>query len=95
MADNILEKLRLGTYDGIILSHGTDTMHYTVAALSFALHAHPHTGHINGGSISSDRPSSDAALNLVGATKFAVKSKFSGVFIVMHADASDNLLACT
>ena len=94
MADNILEKLRLGTYDGIILSHGTDTMHYTAAALSFALHHIPIPVILTGAQRSSDRPSSDAALNLVGATKFAVKSKFSGVFIVMHADASDNLLAC-
>ena len=50
MADNILEKLRLGTYDGIILSHGTDTMHYTAACFKFRASSHPHTGHINGGS---------------------------------------------
>lgn len=43
---------------------------------------------------SSDRPSSDAALNLIGATVFCVKSNYSGVFIAMHAGPSDDVIAC-
>jgi glutamyl-tRNA(Gln) amidotransferase subunit D len=43
---------------------------------------------------SSDRPSSDAALNLIGATLFALKSNFTGVYVAMHAGISDDLIAC-
>ena len=94
MANKIIEKTSMGIYRGIILSHGTDTMHYSSAALSFALRNIPIPVILTGAQRSSDRPSSDAALNLIGATKFAIESEYSGVFVIMHADASDNLLAC-
>jgi glutamyl-tRNA(Gln) amidotransferase subunit D len=42
---------------------------------------------------SSDRPSSDAFLNLIGAATMAVQADFAGVFVVMHADTSDERLA--
>ena len=94
MANKIIEKVNMGIYRGIILSHGTDTMHYSSAALSFALRDIPIPVILTGAQRSSDRPSSDAALNLIGAIKFAVESEYSGVFVIMHAEASDNLLAC-
>ena len=53
------------------MSHGTDTMHYTAAALSFALQKLPVPVVLVGAQRSSDRPSSDATLNLLGATIFA------------------------
>ena len=37
IVNKISEKVRSGLYHGIIVSHGTDTMHYTASALSFAL----------------------------------------------------------
>ena len=43
---------------------------------------------------SSDRPSSDAPLNLLGATIFAAGSEYSGVFVAMHAGTSDDTIAC-
>jgi glutamyl-tRNA(Gln) amidotransferase subunit D len=43
---------------------------------------------------SSDRPSSDAALNLIGATKFIVKSSTTGIFVAMHNSESDDDVAC-
>jgi glutamyl-tRNA(Gln) amidotransferase subunit D len=43
---------------------------------------------------SSDRPSSDAALNLLGATIFAAESKYPGVFVAMHGGTSDDIIAC-
>lgn len=94
MANKIIEKINTGIYSGIILSHGTDTMHYTSAALSFALRNTPIPIVVTGAQRSSDRPSSDAALNLIGATRFAVNSEYSGVFVIMHANTSDCLLAC-
>ncbi|MDW0137995.1 MAG: Glu-tRNA(Gln) amidotransferase subunit GatD [Nitrososphaeraceae archaeon] len=90
VADNILS----GKYDGIIVSHGTDTMHYTSAALSFALQNLPVPIVLVGAQRSSDRPSSDASLNLVGACTFAARSRFSGVFVAMHHSISDDVIAC-
>jgi glutamyl-tRNA(Gln) amidotransferase subunit D len=90
VANNILS----GKYDGIIVSHGTDTMHYTSAALSFALQNLPIPVVLVGAQRSSDRPSSDASLNLLGACTFATRSKFSGVFVAMHYSISDEVIAC-
>jgi len=69
-------------------------MHYTAAALSFALQNLPIPVVLVGAQRSSDRPSSDAALNLIGATIFAVKSELTGVFVSMHATTSDDVIAC-
>ncbi|MBV9176176.1 MAG: Glu-tRNA(Gln) amidotransferase subunit GatD [Nitrososphaeraceae archaeon] len=94
IANKVSEKVRSGKYHGIIISHGTDTMHYTASALSFALQNLPIPVVLVGAQRSSDRPSSDAALNLIGATIFSVKSNYSGVFVAMHASSSDDVIAC-
>jgi glutamyl-tRNA(Gln) amidotransferase subunit D len=94
IADKVAEKVRTGKYRGIVVSHGTDTMHYTAAALSFALQGLPIPVVLVGAQRSSDRPSSDAALNLLGATVFATKSEYAGVFVTMHAGTSDDAIAC-
>ena len=78
---------------GVILTMGTDTMGYTAAALSFALRGIPVPLFVVGSQRSSDRPSSDAFLNLIGAATMAVQANFSGVFVAMHADSSDETLA--
>ena len=57
-------------------------MHYTSAALSFALQNLPIPIILVGAQRSSDRPSSDAALNLLGAAVIATKSNIAGVFVV-------------
>jgi glutamyl-tRNA(Gln) amidotransferase subunit D len=80
-------------YDGIIIAHGTDTMHYTSAALSFALQNLPIPVVLVGSQRSSDRPSSDAASNLIGATLFASHANVAGVFVAMHASSSDDKIA--
>ena len=56
-------------YQGIIVAHGTDTMHYTSSFLSFALAGFSIPILLVGSQRSSDRASSDAALNLIGAAK--------------------------
>ncbi|NOQ44254.1 MAG: Glu-tRNA(Gln) amidotransferase subunit GatD [Nitrosopumilus sp.] len=81
-------------YSGIIIAHGTDTMHYTSSFLSFALAGFPIPIVLVGSQRSSDRASSDAALNLIGATKFITESNPKGVYIVMHQDENDNTIAC-
>jgi glutamyl-tRNA(Gln) amidotransferase subunit D len=74
--------------DGIVITHGTDTMHYTSAALSFMLKT-PVPVVITGSQRSSDRGSSDAAMNLIDAAIVASSGKFAEVAIVMHAESSD------
>ena len=81
-------------YKGIIVAHGTDTMQYTAAALSFALVNIPIPIALVGSQRSSDRPSSDAALNLVSAAKFLVGCNSNGIFVVMHNTTSDDEVAC-
>jgi glutamyl-tRNA(Gln) amidotransferase subunit D len=94
IAEKIAEKIKTNKYRGIVVSHGTDTMHYTAAALSFALQNLPVPVVLVGAQRSSDRPSSDAALNLLGATIFATRLEYAGVFIAMHGGTSDNIIAC-
>lgn len=94
IANKVAKKVKSGTYRGIIISHGTDTMHYTASALSFALQNLPVPVVLVGAQRSSDRPSTDAALNLIGATVFCIKSNYSGVFVAMHAGPSDDVIAC-
>ena len=81
-------------YRGIIVAHGTDTMHYTSSFLSFALAGFPIPIVLVGSQRSSDRASSDAALNLIGATKFITKNNTKGVYIIMHQNENDDAIAC-
>ena len=94
IANTVHEKILSQKYKGIIISHGTDTMHYTSAALSFALQNLPIPIILVGAQRSSDRPSSDAALNLLGAAVIATKSNIAGVFVVMHSSISDDVISC-
>jgi len=81
-------------YKGIIVAHGTDTMQYTSSALSFALANIPIPVALVGSQRSSDRPSSDAALNLISAAKFLIHCNTTGIYVVMHNTASDDEVAC-
>ncbi|MCS7113004.1 MAG: Glu-tRNA(Gln) amidotransferase subunit GatD [Nitrososphaerota archaeon] len=79
--------------DGIIVTHGTDTMGYTAAALSFALRNLPVPVILVGAQRSPDRPSSDAALNLIGAVTAAAYAPFAEVVVAMHKGLSDDEVA--
>jgi glutamyl-tRNA(Gln) amidotransferase subunit D len=81
-------------FDGIIVSHGTDTIHYTSSAMSFALQNLSIPVVLVGSQRSSDRPSSDAFTNLLGAIKFITKTNYAGVFVCMHHTSSDEIIAC-
>jgi len=81
-------------YDGIMIGHGTDTMHYTSAALSFMVQNPPVPVVMVGSQRSSDRPSSDAAQNLINAAWAASKGPIAEVMVCMFGPTSDryNLL---
>jgi len=87
-AETVAKHIRNGT-DGVVVTHGTDTMGYTSAALSFALQNLPVPVILVGAQRSEDRPSSDAALNLVGAVLAASKAPFAEVAVAMHESVSD------
>ncbi len=78
----------LKKYEGVIITHGTDTMAYTASALAFMLST-PKPIVLVGAQRSSDRPSSDAAMNLFCAAK-AATSDLGEVVVVMHATTSDD-----
>ena len=74
---------------GIVIGHGTDIMHHTAAALSFMVQNSPVPIVMVGSQRSSDRPSSDAALNLIHAVKTASESDIAEVMVCMFGPTSD------
>ena len=88
LAKAIGEEIRRGV-DGIVIGHGTDTMHHTAAALTFMVQNPPVPIIMVGSQRSSDRPSSDAALNLVHSTTAASRSEIAEVMVCMFGPTSD------
>lgn len=90
LAQEIEKEIKEGA-DGIIITHGTDTLHYTGAALSFMLQNLGVPVILVGAQRSSDRGSTDAALNLISAAFFIVASKdFAEVALCMHESINDD-----
>ncbi|BFI73191.1 glutamyl-tRNA(Gln) amidotransferase subunit D [Nanoarchaeota archaeon] len=85
----IAVKLLKDDINGITILHGTDTMHYTSSALSFIIRNLNKPISLTGSQRSSDRPSSDAFLNLLSSAIYD-NSKIAEVAIVMHGSSSDN-----
>jgi len=75
--------------DGIVIGHGTDTMHHTGAALTFMVQNSPVPIVLVGSQRSSDRPSSDAALNLMHAMTAAGHGDIAEVMVCMFGPTSD------
>lgn len=75
--------------DGIVIGHGTDTLHHTGAALTFMVQNPPVPIVLVGSQRSSDRPSSDAALNLMHATTAAGHGDIAEVMVCMFGPTSD------
>jgi glutamyl-tRNA(Gln) amidotransferase subunit D len=80
-----------GGVKGVIVTHGTDTMAYSAAAISFMLET-PVPVIFVGSQRSADRPSSDNAMNAVCAAA-AATSDLGEVAVVMHATTNDD--TCT
>ena len=93
MAERIGQAVRDG-FAGVVIGHGTDTMHHTAAMLSFMVQNLPIPVVMVGSQRSSDRPSSDAARNLIHATYAAATGPIAEVMICMYGPTSDryNLL---
>ena len=89
IAKGILEGAKEGITKFIVTS-GTDFLHYLSAGLSFILANVPVSVLVVGSQRSSDRGSSDAAMNLVCATQFLATTDFQGVGVCMHASTNDD-----
>lgn len=88
LAKEVEKEVKAGA-DGVIITHGTDTLHYTSSALAFILENLTIPVILVGSQRSSDRGSSDAALNLICACNFIANSKFQDVAICMHSSMED------
>ncbi len=76
-------------YRGVMIGHGTDTMHHTAAVLSFMVQDCPIPIVMVGSQRSSDRPSSDAALNLIHAVNAAAHGDIAEVMVCLFGPTSD------
>ncbi|MEM2086636.1 MAG: Glu-tRNA(Gln) amidotransferase subunit GatD [Archaeoglobaceae archaeon] len=85
LARRIYDSLK--RYEGVIITHGTDTMHYSASAIAFMLST-PKPVVFVGAQRSSDRPSSDAVMNLLCSAKLSV-SDVGEVLVCMHGSTSD------
>lgn len=75
--------------DGIVIGHGTDTLHHTAAALTYMVQDSPVPIVLVGSQRSSDRPSSDAALNLMHSCTAAGHGDIAEVMVCMFGPTSD------
>lgn len=89
IAQEAADRINSGV-EGCIIPHGTDTLGYTSAALSFMLGDLPKPVVLVGAQRSSDRPSSDAYTNLVSAARYVVNTDAAEVFALMHTSSSDS-----
>ena len=69
-------------YDGFVITHGTDTMAYTAAALSYLIQNSPKPIVITGAQKPIDMENTDARTNLADSLRFASHDKAHGINIV-------------
>lgn len=74
-------------YDGFVMTHGTDTMAYTSAALSYLIQNVDKPIVITGSQQPMQDAVTDAKKNLVDSFRFAVEENVKGIFIVFDGKA--------
>lgn len=89
MAELAAKELNEGA-SGVLITHGTDTLHYTSAILSFMLQGLEKPVCLVGAQRSPDRGSFDGALNLICAGVALNSSRIGEVVVVMHGESSDS-----
>lgn len=88
VADEVEKEIKQDV-NGVVVMHGTDTMSYTSAALSFMLQNLPVPVILVGAQRSSDRPSSENEMNLLNSV-YSATHDIGEVMVCMHADTDDN-----
>jgi glutamyl-tRNA(Gln) amidotransferase subunit D len=90
LARTVEKLLNDSNIQGVIITHGTDFLHYTSAALSFMLRDLTKPVVLTYSQRSIDRASSDANLNLICSAEVTGLSDMAGVFLVGHANSEDD-----
>lgn len=90
LASTVYDEIKSGAR-GVIVTHGTDTMAYSAAALSFMIDT-PVPIVFVGSQRSADRPSSDNVMNGMCSAAAAI-SDLGEVGVVMHATTNDDYCA--
>ncbi|MDW8034079.1 MAG: Glu-tRNA(Gln) amidotransferase subunit GatD [Nitrososphaerota archaeon] len=88
IARKVAESLSQGDV-GVLILHGTDTMHYTSAALSFMLRGLNAPVILVGSQRSSDRGSRDSDMNIICGLHATTKANLGEVAVCMHAESGD------
>jgi len=89
MAKEVAKELNKDV-EGVVLTQGTDTLHFSSAALSFFLRDLNKPVVFTAAQRSIDRGSSDAFMNLICAVNAAAKSDMAEVMTCMHGTSSDD-----
>jgi preprotein translocase subunit YajC len=84
IANSIAAEINAGV-DGIVVAHGTDSLPYTAAAVSFMLSEVPIPVVFTGSLIPPDKKETDAIQNLYDSILFSAKSQLAGVYAVFKA----------
>lgn len=86
MRDAIVEAVEQGGHDGVLVLHGTDTLAYSAAALSFLLLGLDVPVVLTGSMLPMGAPGSDAPANLLGALKALDAGVSSGVWLYFNGE---------
>jgi len=89
ISKTIFESITKTEIDGVIVTHGTDTLSYTGTAMSFMIENIDKPILFVGAQRSPDRASFDGRMNLICASHF-IKEKIPGVYLVMHGTINDD-----
>ncbi|MEM3368917.1 MAG: Glu-tRNA(Gln) amidotransferase subunit GatD, partial [Thermoproteota archaeon] len=89
IARKVVEFLREGD-EGVVILHGTDTMHFTAAALSFMIRGLNVPVVLTGAQRSVDRGSRDSDFNIISSAIVATKFPYAVVSIVFHSSMNDD-----
>jgi len=89
IAKQVVKSINEDNVHGVIITHGTDFLHYTASALSFFLKNINKPVVLTYSQRSTDRGSSDAELNLYCSAKAAL-SDIAEVMLVGHANSNDD-----
>ena len=92
LAERVAAAFRDGA-QGVVVAHGTDTLAFTAAALSFLVENLPGPVVLVGAQRSPDRPSSDGFTNISTAVRVARHPDLAEVVVLMHAGLSDDRFA--
>jgi glutamyl-tRNA(Gln) amidotransferase subunit D len=89
MANEFVSAIESFNPAGIVCVHGTDTIHLSAAAVAFMIKNLDRPIVFVGSQRSSDRPSSDAAINLLDSARIAANSDIAEVVVCMHGHSGD------